>query len=276
MSFSERRDAVVAGADAAERARAFGGDLDLLMLGLLPSAAAFADPPVSGFRVGAIARGASGALYAGANLEFAGMPLGCSVHAEQAAVANARRHGERRIVAFAVSAAPCGHCRQFLCELPAFAEIRVLQPDRAPATLAALLPAAFGPRDLSVAADPLDGMREALALERDGDDPLLRAACEAAETAYVPYSGVLAGAAVRTADGAIHRGASLESAAYNPSLPALQDALSAVALSGAAFEGIAACALVETAGAISQRAHAAALLEALHIAPPRYALARRR
>ena len=61
---------------------------------LLPWASSFAVVPVSGFAVGAVAFGASGALYAGANLEFAGSPLGASVHAEQAAIANAWLRGE--------------------------------------------------------------------------------------------------------------------------------------------------------------------------------------
>ena len=42
------------------------------MVDLLPTAQALARPAISGFRVGAIAHGLSGALYFGANLEFVG------------------------------------------------------------------------------------------------------------------------------------------------------------------------------------------------------------
>ena len=56
------------------------------MESLLPWAVAFAGAPVSRFRVGAVALGRSGALYAGANLELTALPLAASVHAEQAAV----------------------------------------------------------------------------------------------------------------------------------------------------------------------------------------------
>ena len=61
--------------------------------------------------------GASGRLYVGVNLEFPCLPLHNSVHAEQFLVVNALQHGELELVKLAVSAAPCGHCRQFLSEL---------------------------------------------------------------------------------------------------------------------------------------------------------------
>lgn len=61
--------------------------------------------------------GASGRLYVGVNLEFARLPVNNSVHAEQFLVVNALHHGEQAIEKMAVSAAPCGHCRQFYSEL---------------------------------------------------------------------------------------------------------------------------------------------------------------
>jgi hypothetical protein len=39
------------------------------------------------------------------------------VHAEQFLVANMMQHGEQRLETLAISAAPCGHCRQFFSEL---------------------------------------------------------------------------------------------------------------------------------------------------------------
>ena len=71
--------------------------------------------PVPGCR--AVGLGASGCLYVGVNLEFARLPLYNSVHAEQFLLINALHHGEREIRRLAVSAAPCGHCRQFYSEL---------------------------------------------------------------------------------------------------------------------------------------------------------------
>ena len=39
------------------------------------------------------------------------------IHAEQCLIANALLHGETGIQKLAISAAPCGHCRQFYSEL---------------------------------------------------------------------------------------------------------------------------------------------------------------
>lgn len=43
--------------------------------------------------------------------------MGMQVHGEQFLMANLVLHGERSLQALAISAAPCGHCRQFYSEL---------------------------------------------------------------------------------------------------------------------------------------------------------------
>lgn len=103
--------------DADELVRQSGRPIELLLLDLIPLASRFAQPALSGFQVGAVAQGDSGAIYLGANVEFAGCTLNQTVHAEQAAVINAAAHRETGIARLAVSAAPCGYCRQFLYEL---------------------------------------------------------------------------------------------------------------------------------------------------------------
>ena len=50
-------------------------------------------------------------------MEFPGGTLANSVHAEQCLIANLLRNKERGLVAVAISASPCGHCRQFFSEL---------------------------------------------------------------------------------------------------------------------------------------------------------------
>ena len=90
---------------------------DQLLTTLISSASKLARPPISSFHVGAVGLGTSGALYVGVNLEFARLPLYNSVHAEQFLLVNALHHGERGIRKLAISAAPCGHCRQFYSEL---------------------------------------------------------------------------------------------------------------------------------------------------------------
>jgi cytidine deaminase len=259
--------------DAQEYAarRELGETLEDIMRGLLPSAVAYADPPISGFRVGAIAWGASGALYAGANLEFPGMPLSASVHAEQAAVANAWMHGEREIHALAATETPCGHCRQFLVELGDPQRLAIYLPPHRSATLADLLPDSFGPRDLAVAQHGmLDAWEAALAAQVDAGDELGQAALGAARASYAPYSLGYAGIALRTSDGTIVTGRYAESAAYNPSLPALQVALVQLALMGVDRSTVEAAVMVEAVAASSQRSAAKSLLESFGPASCRF------
>src|SRR4029079_7002945 len=125
------------------------------MLELMAQAQSYARPVLTKFRVGAVVRGTSGKLYMGANLEFPGQGLNQTVHAEQAALSNAFMHDEPGIAAIAVSAPPCGHCRQFLHEFSEGREIEILLPGQPRITLSALLPRPFGPRDLGVTAGPL-------------------------------------------------------------------------------------------------------------------------
>ena len=211
------------------------------VIALLPEAAALARPPVSNFRVGAIARGVSGKLYFGTNVEFAGEALSFTVHAEQSAVVNAWMSGENGIDLVATSAAPCGYCRQFLNELVTAGELTVLIPGESH-TLAELLPSSFGPRNLGITGGLLQ--RDDHGLSIDEEDDLAQAALAAANLSYAPYSKSYAGVALRTRDGAIVSGAYAENAAFNPSLSPLQAALSQLNLRGGAWSDIAECALV--------------------------------
>ena len=65
----------------------------------------------------AVGRGGSGKLYVGVNMELPGLPLNASIHAEQCLITNMVLHGEQSVTEISISAAPCGHCRQFMCEL---------------------------------------------------------------------------------------------------------------------------------------------------------------
>jgi cytidine deaminase len=237
-----------------------GQSIDQLMCALLPWAVAFADAPISKFLVGAIAFGGSGALYAGANIEFTGMPLSASVHAEQAAVMNAWSHGEREVAAIAATAAPCGHCRQFLMELGTPERLAIYVAGRPATTLGDLLPSAFGPRDLGAVAALLDHSQLPLRASVDADDALGQAALGAARSSYAPYTGAHAGIALQTAEGTVVTGRYAESAAYNPSLPALQSALVELAFRGIDRTTVTAAVMLESTAAASQRAAAESLL----------------
>ncbi|MFZ1011656.1 MAG: cytidine deaminase [Candidatus Sulfotelmatobacter sp.] len=222
-----------------------GVEIGTLMMQLLPVAQQYAVVPVSHYRVGAVAAGMAApgtgwcSLYLGANFEFVNAVLSFSVHAEQSAINNAWLNGEKGIQAIAISAAPCGYCRQFLYELVSAQQLSILLPDNQNPTaysstpLTAFLPNAFGPRDLGVAGGLMDPKfcTHNLALD-DGPptDPVIAAALAAACSSYAPYktdaSYGYAGVAVELADNSIYAGRYAENAAYNPSLSPLQSALS--------------------------------------------------
>jgi len=240
--------AIIPAADAARLARAAGIDVPELMTRLLPEAAQLARPPISNFRVGVVSRGLSGNLYFGTNVEFAGEALSFTVHAEQSSITNAWMHGEEGIDLLAVTAAPCGYCRQFLNELVTAPGL-VIRTPAGTHSLQELLPDAFGPRDLGI-----DGglmQREQHAIETgDGGvtDDLAAQALKAARMSYAPYSKAYAGVALRTAGGVVVTGAYAENAAFNPSMSPLEVALSRLNLQGVAFEEIADAVLVQVGG----------------------------
>lgn len=221
-------------AEQADRlARVAQLDGDALLRALIPLAAAYARPAISGFFVGAIARVRSGAIYFGANHEFAGTSLWTSLHAEQAAVAQAWSAEEEAIDTLAIGAAPCGLCRQFLTELGEPERLRVVIADAPATTLDALLPQAFGPDALGQRGAMLSPRRVSLMLEHASEDPLVHAAFGAARRSYAPYTGAEAGIALRLRSGGVIAGAYAESVAHNPSLSPL-----AVALSRRVFQGL--------------------------------------
>jgi len=219
------------------------------MLERLEEAQSYARPAVSGFRVGAVVRGTSGTIYLGANIEFRGESLGQTVHAEQAALSNAFMHDEPGIEAIAVSAAPCGHCRQFLYEFAGGRDIEILVPGEPAITLSALLPRPFGPSDLNVTGGPLS--RTKIAMENI--ESVAQAARYAAANAYAPYTNSPSGVAIRSRRGNVYRGSYIENAAFNPSLPPLQVALVAMAMASEEFGDIAEVVLAEASNnSISQ------------------------
>lgn len=190
---------------------------------LLPLAAGFSNAPISGFHVGAVAVGGSGKLYLGANLEFIGVPLSTSLHAEQSAILNARDHGEKSIEGLVVTAAPCGHCRQFMWELPNAAELRLSFDDQI-FDLQTLLPCAFGkPRatEESLLDSPLLNFEPT----EPASSSLVKHAIQAARKCYVPYTKSPEGIALESVNGSIFFGSTVQSIAFNPTVPAIVSAL---------------------------------------------------
>ena len=73
--------------------------------------------PYSNLRVGAAVRARDGTVFEGVNVENAAYPLGLC--AEKAALARAviEGYGPGQVEELAVTASPCGGCRQWLVEL---------------------------------------------------------------------------------------------------------------------------------------------------------------
>lgn len=216
-------------AQVADVKSASGLDDRELAFALLPLAAACAVAPLSHFNVGALARGKSGHLYFGANMEFVGATMQQTVHAEQSAVTHAWMRGEASLEAITVNYTPCGHCRQFMNELNSGTALNIHLPGRAPATLGDYLPDAFGPRDLEIKTLLLDDVDHQLSIKGDA---LTQAALQAANRSHAPYTQAWSGVALQSADGAIFAGSYAENAAFNPSLPPLQAALNLLSLAG--------------------------------------------
>ena len=248
-----------------------------LMVKLLPAARLYARVPISHFQVGAVAKARLSndsdefALFMGANTEFRGQALTQTIHAEQAAVVNAWLQGAVQIDAIAVSAAPCGHCRQFLYELETRRALTVIvqQPDRDSYTterLPDLLPQAFGPQDLSVKTGLISSRADLpqLSLKTVFDDPLVHQALSAAERAYAPYTHNLAGCTIQVSDQKIYTGSYVESAAFNPGLSPLHTAIIRMNMDRLANDGnITRAILVEKPTTISQRGVSELLIDRL-------------
>ncbi|THU59570.1 hypothetical protein C4D60_Mb07t03490 [Musa balbisiana] len=285
---------VIAAQEAEAMAKTAGvAALEELLPLLVPTALRLARPPISNYPVGAVGLGMSGRIFLGVNLEFPGLPLNHSVHAEQFLVANAAAHGEAGISCIAVSSFPCGHCRQFLQEIRGAGEIQIVvtsDEDAAFRPLSSLLPHRFGPFDLLHKGIPLllephdndlgsvesaviagGGDEVYEGIEREGIQQRLRAAAgAAAKASHAPYSGCAAGFAVADGEGRVYAGSYMESAAYNPSLGPVQAAMvryvAACGGVGGEHRGweIFAAALVEKeAAAVSHEGTARIFLEAV-------------
>lgn len=107
--------------------------------------------PYSHFPVGAAALVDDGRIVAGCNVENAS--YGLTLCAECGLISELIATGGGRLIAFAcvdsqgAYLAPCGRCRQLLFEHGG-GELQVMTSDGV-STLGALLPWAFGPRDLA-------------------------------------------------------------------------------------------------------------------------------
>ncbi len=245
-----------------------------LMLKLVPLAASFAVAPISDFKVGAVVKGdikdqqGSANLYLGANMEFSGQGLCHTLHAEQSAVSNAWLAAERRITAIAISAAPCGHCRQFLYEVAAQKPLLIVidNDNLTDATnkkgwtskdLTLLLPMAFGPQELGSDESLIESCDspKGLSLVENCNCKLVISTLQQANFSYAPYSRNYAGCSIQLVSGEVFIGRYAENAAFNPSLTPIVGALSKMIFTGFTLEAapIRKVVLVEQLTKVSQK-----------------------
>jgi len=210
---------------------------------LIPLAQTYSLAPISNFHVGAVALGEKGYIYLGANMEFSGVTLAQTVHAEQSVITNAWLHNESKITTLAISAAPCGHCRQFINELDGASDIQVLIVDEKPIPFSTLLPQSFGPDNLGINDRLLSAPHNSLSTK--SNEPLVKAALDAANISYSPFTNSPSGLALQTST-AIYVGCYAENCAYNPSLSPLQGALISLHLAGDNIEDIQSAVLAES------------------------------
>ncbi|MEL7292861.1 MAG: cytidine deaminase [Pseudomonadota bacterium] len=236
---------------------------DELRVALLPFAAAYSYAPLSNFYVGAIVRGLSGRLYFGANVEFSGVQLGQTVHAEQSAISHAWMKGEQGVADITINFSPCGHCRQFMNELSTADKLEIQLPQRDSKQLQEYLPESFGPADLGIKSGLMVNVDHGKT--SDDQDPLVQLAIAALNRSHAPYTHNLSGVALKMANGKVYQGAYAENAAFNPSLPPLQVALIQLLLDRQQLSDIESAALVEVSeGTISHLANTQSTLEAIN------------
>ncbi|MBL6919312.1 MAG: cytidine deaminase [Puniceicoccaceae bacterium] len=216
---------------------------------LLKLATCFSVAPISGFYVGAIAVGKSGKLYLGANMEFQGVPLSASLHAEQSAILNAWMHEEREVVAVHVSETPCGHCRQFMRELSNLSNLKIHCKGQT-FQIEDLLPGAFG-ENRKKGHGLLDSTITNLESVKTNPHTQAQLAINAAQLSYAPYSHAPEGFVAQCLDGHSFSGRVAESIAFNPSVSGVVVALNQRNLSSRRTIAITACTQTKLATALN-------------------------
>ncbi len=202
---------------------------------LIAVAQSLAMADISNFRVGAVAMGKQHdklgfpAMYLGTNIELPTSGMQYTIHAEQCVSAVAFAHADR-ISSLALNVTPCGMCRQFLHEFSDGNDIPVSIAEQANKSLKQLLPNGFGPEDLAV--DSYQSAQESELFKATSQSAMLHSA---RSFAYAPYSNEPTSCIVQVEGGTTCPGFTIESAAFNPGLNALQVAICLARFSDAHF-----------------------------------------
>ncbi|MDP8079871.1 cytidine deaminase [Phocoenobacter skyensis] len=222
-----------------------------LALQCLSIASCYGLTPISNFNVGAVAIGASGVFYFGANQEYENVAIAQTVHAEQSAISHAWHSNEKSITDIVVNYTPCGHCRQFLNELNVASNLKIHLPHSQNNLLHSYLPDSFGPKDLDISELLFDHQDHQFELANP--EPIVQAALKAFNHSHAPYSNTYCGVALAFENGEIVTGRYIENAAFNPSFPPLQSALNYRRLNGLSEEKISRIVMVEKQSGLSHK-----------------------
>ena len=245
----------------------FGLTGDELVLVALKQAETFARPPISNFFVGCIGREAeTGNLVFGGNLEFPGAHIGNTVHGEGFVFSRAFSRGTSIATIAVFEAHPCAHCRQFLSEFAATANLALIDPMGHRLRMADLYPWPFDPDYLGEKGIVAGEIRHPdLTLgANEFAAPVAAKLTELGQQSYTPYGKSPAAIVLTLNNGAIVGGAAIESVSFNPTVSPLQVAMINLFAHGYAASDIAAAAIATTPGALVDYAgHAAGLLAAI-------------
>ncbi len=223
----------------------YGLGTEKLLLELVPLAKRNARPPISNYYVGAVGISRTGKIYFGNNLEFRSVPIAQTVHAEQFLFVLSFLEYDR-LDKIAVSAEPCGHCRQFLNEVKGAAkDLKVLVVGKKPRYLGSLLPEPFGPDNLDIDISIYSKRDNKIKIDDKEKDEMVRFALMMANESYAPYSSSYSGVVIKTKDGNLHKGFYIENAAFNPSISPMIAAIIKMVSLGYPYEDISQVVLAE-------------------------------
>ena len=197
-------------------------------------------PAVSDYRVSAAVLTANMNIYTGANIEFPSLSPQFTVHAEQAAVANALNNGESHISELWVSDLPCGMCLQFLSEQKKSKNLIIKTADGKISELRTLLTQPF-----SMEAKE-SGKNAKFKAINNSENELINRAISASQMSVAPITDFYAGAALQTSSANIYTGFYLENISFNTSLLPVQMALASLLAGEEKPEDIVKSVLVQT------------------------------
>lgn len=209
---------------------AHGITVEQLMLLSLRVAEHYSHPEVSNFTVGAVGLEAeTGNLVLGGNLEFTGAHIGNTVHGEGFVFTRAFSRGTSIKTIAIGEAHPCAHCRQYLSEFAATANLTLIDPLGHRLTMAQLFPWPFDPNYLGETGI-VAGAVPYPTLELQPSGNLVDATTAVRLTdhgrrSYTPYGKSPAALVLTLSDGNLVGGSAIESVAFNPTISPSQSAM---------------------------------------------------